>query len=202
MLDFFIILVAAWAILTGWFHGFLKEIASSLGFFLGLYIAARCYVNFESVLVPRGSDANFFTALLAFLIIWIVVPMLLGMLAVALTQFVERIHLGFLNQLGGIIVSLLKYGILLSCIFNAMSYLHIIDDTNTAESHFYQPVKGLASKAIHFVMGEGTHVNWGTETVVEDSLANDTVWIERTPVDSENSEYRQNIKAGKPATSK
>ena len=45
-IDFIILLLAIWAVYRGWRAGFLKEIISMIGFFVGLFLAAALYSNF------------------------------------------------------------------------------------------------------------------------------------------------------------
>ena len=43
MLDIFLLIVLLWAIYDGWHDGFVKQLASAVGFLLGLFVAATFY---------------------------------------------------------------------------------------------------------------------------------------------------------------
>ena len=93
-----ILLYGTW---RGWKNGLLKEVISFLGFFLGLYYA---YYHYKEI----GYG------IFGFLLIWIGVPLVLGILAWAITKVLDHIIIiGKLNKLLGAIVGCLKYALLL-----------------------------------------------------------------------------------------
>ena len=173
--DIFILAVLVWAAYQGWRDGFLKQAVSSVGFFVGLVVAALCYRQFGHYLAVNGTMANAFTSIVAFFLLWIVVPIMLGFFANVLTKTLKAIRLGCLNSLAGVLVSMLKYTILLSCVLNAMSMLRIMDEKRTAESHLYEPVRSVLSIAF-------THVSdYVRSHNTDDADTSDTVWVELQP---------------------
>ncbi|MBP5380979.1 MAG: CvpA family protein [Bacteroidaceae bacterium] len=110
-----ILLYGTW---RGWKNGLLKEVISFLGFFLGLYYA---YYHYKEI----GYG------IFGFLLIWIGVPLVLGILAWAITKVLDHIIIiGKLNKLLGAIVGCLKYALLLGCL------LLVIDYVREAKSKF------------------------------------------------------------------
>lgn len=180
MTDIFIIVVAIWAIINGWRNGLLREITSSVGFLVGLFIAASCYSSFGKYLAVNGSEGNVITSLVAFAILWIVTPIALGVAANILTKICKTIHLGGLNSLAGAAVSLLKYTILLSCILSAMSALHILNEERTADSKLYQPVSGIVSGIVDWALDDNTDPDQHFTPAERPATAtqNDTLWID------------------------
>ena len=180
MTDIFIIVVAIWAIINGWRNGLLREITSSVGFLVGLFIAASCYSSFGKYLAVNGSEGNVITSLVAFAILWIITPIALGVAANILTKICKTIHLGGLNSLAGAAVSLLKYTILLSCILSAMSALHILNEERTAGSRLYQPVKGIVSSIVDWALADEANPDQPFTPADRPASAtqNDTIWID------------------------
>ena len=120
MIDLFVIILVLWAAFSGWRNGFLKEIISSAGFLIGLFVAATCYATLGKYLSVDGTETNMFTSIVAFFILWIIVPIALGFVANLLTKAMKGIQLGMPNSILGALVGILKYALLISCVFNAM----------------------------------------------------------------------------------
>lgn len=124
-IDFIILLLAIWAVYRGWRAGFLKEIISMIGFFVGLFLAAALYSNFGEYLAPKIGASPGVSDVIAFILIWVVVPILLGMVANILTKALKGMKLGLPNSILGAALSTMKYLVLMSCIFNVMSAIGI-----------------------------------------------------------------------------
>ncbi len=177
MLDIFILVVLAWAVLSGWRNGLIKEIASAIGFLFGLFIAATCYSTFGSYLAVNGSEGNMITSIAAFFILWICAPIVLGLAANVLTKCFKNTFIGGINSIGGIVVSVIKFTILLSCILSAMSALHILNEERTADSKLYEPVKGVLSTLVDWAITPKDEVNTITPAD-KAATAGDTIWVD------------------------
>ena len=107
-IDFIILLLAIWAVYRGWRAGFLKEIISMIGFFVGLFLAAALYSNFGEYLAPKIGASPGVSDVIAFILIWVVVPILLGMVANILTKALKGMKLGLPNSILGAALSTMK----------------------------------------------------------------------------------------------
>ena len=143
MIDLFILVLMIWAAFNGWRNGFIKEVVSSVGFLAGLLIAATCYSTFGEYLAVTGTETNMFTSVVAFFLLWIVVPIVLGLVANILTKALKGMQLGLPNSILGALVSLVKYVVLISCVLNVMQALHILNEEKTVDSKLYAPVTGV-----------------------------------------------------------
>lgn len=150
-IDFIILLLIIWAIYKGWQAGFIKEIMSMIGFFAGLLVAAALYSNFGEYLAPRIGAAPAVSDIIAFVMLWVIVPILLGLVANILTKALKGMKMGLPNSVLGAVVSTLKYMVLMSCIFNVMSFTGMISSAKAKESLLYEPVKGSLEKAFHLM---------------------------------------------------
>ena len=171
-IDIFIVILFLWSAYSGWKQGFLKEVVSAVGFLVGLLIAATCYSTLGEYLTKAGSEFGVMTNVVAFFLLWIIVPIVLGFIANMLTHALKGLKLGLPNSLLGSLVSILKYIILISCVFNVMSALHIMNEERTRGSYLYEPAKGALSFA--FSNFKGTQSDEPADKVMSD-----TIWIEK-----------------------
>ena len=99
-----IIALLLYGAIRGIINGFLKELASMTGFFIGLFLAWKYYEQ-------TGGGV------LAFLGIWIVTPITLGILASLVTKFLDWTLVGGLaNRLLGCIFGVVKWAALIICV--------------------------------------------------------------------------------------
>ena len=139
-LDIFIGIILIFALVRGLMNGFVKELASTIGFLVGLFVAATCYETLGEYLTVDGSEVNMFTSIVAFLLLWIIVPIIFGLLATLITKALDLTALGIANRIGGGILSMAKYLVLLSCVLNVMVSLNILNNERTEGSVMLEPV--------------------------------------------------------------
>ena len=108
-LDIFICVIIGFALVRGFLNGFIKEVASAVGFLLGLLVAITCYEQFGEYLKVDGTEVNMFTSIVAFLLLWIIVPIIFGLLATLLTKALDLTALGIANRIGGGLLSIAKF---------------------------------------------------------------------------------------------
>lgn len=177
MLDIFIIIVAVWAVFSGWRNGLFKEIATGMGYLFGLLIAATCYSAFGEYLAVKGTQVNMMTSIIAFFILWIVAPIALGLAANLVTKVLDHAHLGGINRLAGSAVSLLKFTVLLSCVLSVMSALGILNERRTRDSVLYEPIKSMLSSVIDWAIDDDVRPMEQVDGPAT-TTAGDTTWIE------------------------
>lgn len=170
-IDLFICVLAVWAIYNGWNNGFVKEIFSTLGVIAGLVVAAIVYnVWGKDFLAVTGSETNMVLSVGMFLILWILLPLVFGLVANVLTRAIKGIQLGFVNSLLGVVFSVGKFALLLSCVLNMMTALDILGESKKAESHLYEP----AVQLLPFVSNQ-VEKQHGKASETE---KNDTLWVD------------------------
>lgn len=174
MIDIFILVVVLWAIFNGWKTGVIKEVTSTIGTLLGLLIAATCYSAFGEYLAVNGSETNMVTSIIAFFLLWIVVPIVLGFAANVITHSLKGMQLGMPNSILGALISVVKYLIILSCVLNVMQSLNILNTEKAKNSHLLSPVTG----ALQVFFPEDT-----TKVLPPDTTRTatpDTIWVDMT----------------------
>jgi uncharacterized membrane protein required for colicin V production len=147
-LDIFIAIVLLFALVRGLMNGLFKELASTIGFLLGLLVAATCYETLGEYLTVDGSEVNMLTSIVAFLLLWIVVPIVCGLLATFLTKVIKDSALGTLNRIGGGLLSMAKFLVLISCVLNVMAELRILNKERAEGSVMAAPVQSITKFAI------------------------------------------------------
>ena len=96
-------------------NGFLKELASMTGFFIGLFLAWKYYEQIGG-------------GVIAFLAIWIVTPITLGILASLVTKLLDWTLVGgLMNRLLGCIFGITKWAVLILCVMVMTGQVEYLD---------------------------------------------------------------------------
>lgn len=99
-----VLIILLYGAIMGLKNGFLKELASMTGFFIGLFLAWKYYDQ-------TGGG------ILAFLGIWIVTPIALGILASMATKLLDWTLVGgLMNRLLGCVFGITKWAALIICV--------------------------------------------------------------------------------------
>ena len=186
MLDLFIIVVILWSLYNGWRAGFIREALSSTGLLVGLLGASFVYSTLgDALVIATGNQVNMVTNIIAFFLLWIIIPLVLGFAATLLTKMLGKLHLGSINSASGAALSFIKYLCLLSCILTAMYSLGILNEERVQKSVCYPPVSGVLSWAVDAVFAESNDASTDsshqrtTPSNAKDNNASDTVWVQR-----------------------
>lgn len=149
---FIIVLIAgAW---KGWSNGLLKEALGLVGVFVGLYVAYLLYEQVGYQLAPHIGCSPTVGGIIAFALIWIGVPILLGILGSLLTKLLEWAGLDSVNSLGGAIVSIIKFAIILGALCNVLSITHLVKEESQQNSILFEPLKKTTSIAFELAKSQ------------------------------------------------
>lgn len=136
--------LGAW---RGWSNGLLKEVLGLIGVFAGFYVAYLLYEQVGCQLAPRIGTSPSVASILAFALIWMGVPLLLGLVGSLLTKILEWMGLGGVNNLGGVLVSLVKFWLILGAFANVLSITHLVPEETQQQSVLFEPLKQSTSIA-------------------------------------------------------
>jgi len=139
-----VLLMGAW---KGWSNGLLKEVLGLIGVFVGLYVARLLYEQVGEHLAPHLGTAPAVANIIAFALLWMGVPILLSILGSLLTRFLKLVGLNGINRIGGTLVSLVKYVLLLGVLCNVLSITHLVTEEMQQTSRFFHPLKQTTSLA-------------------------------------------------------
>lgn len=163
--DIIILVVLAVGSFRGWQSGLFRQIASVAGVILGLLVASMLYMTLGDWLTLQMEMQRGVAYALAFIMIWIGVPLALSVIAYCLTKTMETLCLGWLNRLGGAAIGAMKYLLLLSCVINVMVRLQFMNDPSDTGSRFYKPLKSVSGIFFDYC---ADHVRRITEKGIED----------------------------------
>ena len=111
MLEIICLALLLYGAFRGWKNGFVKEVISFTGIFLGFYVAYQLF---------KYAHVGW----LEFIFIWIAVPLVLNAIAWLLTKLLDEILVvDTLNKLMGAVVGFLKFAFLIGCIIMAVYYV-------------------------------------------------------------------------------
>lgn len=147
-LDIIILVVLGAGAILGFSKGFLKQLASLLGLVAGLLIAKALYATVaERVFLPL-TDSLTVAQGIAFVVIWLAVPLAFLLLASLLTKAMEAVSLGWVNRLLGAVLGALKAALLVSLLVCVVEYIDtdntILKKTKKQESVLYYPMEKFA----------------------------------------------------------
>ena len=143
--------IGAW---RGWTNGLLKEVLGLVGVFAGLYVAHLLYEQVGCQLAPHIGTSPSIASIIAFVLIWMGVPILLGLVGALLTKVLEWAGLGGVNNLGGALVSLVKYWLILGAFTNVLSITHLVSEEIQQNSVLFQPLKQTTSIAFELAKSQ------------------------------------------------
>ena len=96
-LDIIILVVLGLGVLLGLLKGALKQLAGLLGLVVGLLAAKALYATVAEEVFSRVTDNMTVAQVLAFLAIWVVVPLLFWAVACLLTKAMDAFCLGWVT---------------------------------------------------------------------------------------------------------
>lgn len=144
LLDIVLGLPLIWAIYQGWIKGFILQLATLAGLFIGLWGAGKLSNYLGPILKANYGYTSDYTHITLYAICLIVIIILVYILGMILTNFIKIVALGIPNRIAGIVFSLIKYWILISFIVfyieKTNNQLLYMDSTLTQKSFFYSPM--------------------------------------------------------------
>lgn len=157
-IDIIIIVLLVFGLARGYIDGFVKELASLLALILGIWGA----IKFSSWTAERLYDyfemTGKYVGIIAFLVTFIIIVIIVHFVGIIVDKFVEKISLGFLNSLLGLIFGVFKTALILSVIFTILNAFDarrpFLPRKQIENSRLYSPVADIAP-AIFPIIGEG-----------------------------------------------
>jgi membrane protein required for colicin V production len=152
--DILFILVLAVGAWKGWTNGLLKEVLGLIGVFVGLYVAHLLYEQVGYQLAPHIGTSPSVASIIAFALIWMGVPILLGLVGSLLTKLIEWAGLDSINSLAGSLVSLVKFWLILGAFCNVLSITHLVTEETQQRSTLFEPLKRTTAIAFELAKSQ------------------------------------------------
>lgn len=147
-IDSILLIIIGVGAVIGFIQGFIKQLATILGLVVGLLAAKTLYASLAERLCPMVTDSMTVAQVLAFIVIWIAVPLLFTLIAFFLTKAMEAIALGCINRWLGAALGALNFLLitsLLICMIEFFDSNHtLIEQTKKEESVLYYPIESFA----------------------------------------------------------
>lgn len=148
-IDIIIIVWIGIGVILGLMKGFVKQMASIVGLVAGLLVARALFGSVADWLAPALGTSVTIAQILAFVMIWVAVPLGFAFVAALLTKALDAVHLGWLNRWLGSGLGALKYMILVGMVIHVIEYIdrkdEMISQTKKQESVLYYPMRDLSS---------------------------------------------------------
>ena len=148
VIDIIILVLLLVGVITGYRMGFIKQLAVLTGLVLGLIVAKALYGVVGDRLTGIVSDNTSLAHLCAFILIWLVVPLVFSLVASVITKALEIISLGWLNRLLGAALGAVKWVLFISVFICVLDFIDadgkIVSQDLREESILYKPIGAVA----------------------------------------------------------
>ena len=150
MLDVIVLAVLAVGLWQGVSDGFVKSLCSFAGFFIGLLVAYTSYLMVGEKIAPHlGKNAQA-APILAFIALWVAVPVALNFAGTILTKFLDFICLGGLNKVGGACLGVVKYFLGATLVLYALVMMNMVSMDTVDNSFFGNNMIALAEYILEY----------------------------------------------------
>lgn len=123
------------------------QICSLAGILIGIYLALE-YGTYIGAKLQLNSEA---APVVGFIIVLLATMVVITLVAYAVRKLFRFVGLGMLDIILGIVVSIVKYAVVMSVLFSAFSRLNkgfdIVEDRTIDESILYNPIKNISTMA-------------------------------------------------------
>ena len=135
--------------ILGFSKGALRQVATLVGLVAGLLLARALYATVgERMALELGTSATV-AQIIAFFLIWLLVPVALLWVASVISRVMEIVNLGILNRLAGAVVGAIKYALLVSMVIHFIEFIdtkdELIQRTVKQTSLLYYPMEDMGN---------------------------------------------------------
>ncbi|SHG64403.1 membrane protein required for colicin V production [Salegentibacter echinorum] len=156
--DIILALILLYGVVQGFFRGLLAEVASLVGFVVGIYAA----IHFSYILSDFFSEnLNWDTEyvnLIAFAITFILIVFIISLAGKILTKMAGFVALGIVNKLLGAAFGFIKIAFVTSVIimfFAATNEdINLVEEESLERSQLYSPIKSIAPAILPSIIRE------------------------------------------------
>ncbi|KAA6350806.1 hypothetical protein EZS27_001794 [termite gut metagenome] len=125
--------------------GLVWQVATILGLILGFTIAKHLYAYIAEKYVSSITNSLTIAQIIAFIAIWLIVPIVFSLAGALLTKIINAASLGCFNRSLGAVLGVIKYMFLIGVMIHILDRFdsgnHIISQNKKDTSAFYYPLK-------------------------------------------------------------
>lgn len=150
VIDIVILAIIGIGAFSGFLRGFIHQLATIAGLAVGFFAARALYLVAAEKMALYITDASLTVLqIIAFIGIWVIVPLLFTLAASLLTHAVDLLSLGAFNRILGIVLGAAKWVLIVGLLINVLDYVDadnsLIGKTKKEESTLYYPIKNIIS---------------------------------------------------------
>ena len=154
-IDIILLLFLLYGAYKGFREGFIIEVATLLGLFLGVYVSIKYSSYTEDILTVFFNLSTKYISYIALAITFIVVIVAVYVLGKILTKFVDILSLGLINKMLGTVLGVVKYfvivGVLLLIVDALNSKFQFLSEETLSNSQLYTPFLSLAKEIYNYI---------------------------------------------------
>jgi membrane protein required for colicin V production len=141
----------------GFKKGLVWQVITIAGLVLGFIVAKYLYVYVAEKYISPVTNSFTVAQIIAFVGIWILIPLVFSLAGVLLTKAVDVVSLGCFNRLLGAAFGAVKYVFLIGMLICVLDYFdirhHVLSREKKEASLFYYPLKAFAGKVFPVIIG-------------------------------------------------
>lgn len=157
-IDGVIIFILIVSVISGFWNGFIKEVASLAALILGIWGAIRFSSFTAGKLYDYFDMTGQYVGIIAFIVTFLVIVVVIHFIGIIADRIVTSVSLGLINRLLGMGFGLLKSVLIMSVIFVVLNVIDskkpFLPKDKIESSMFYNPISDIAP-AIFPIIGEG-----------------------------------------------
>jgi membrane protein required for colicin V production len=154
-IDIILLILLLLSAINGFRKGFVEELAGLAALLLGIWAALHFSGLVAQLLAENFGFHNRYLHGISFLVTFIIVLILVNIIGAFVSTLVKAIHLGFLNQLAGLVFGIIKGALVLSVflvLFNKLDEdVHLLSRDAKAGSRLFFPIKNFAPSIFPFL---------------------------------------------------
>jgi membrane protein required for colicin V production len=141
----------------GFKKGLVWQAITIAGLVLGFIVAKYLYIYVAEKYISSVTDSFTAAQIIAFIGIWIFIPLVFSFVGVLLTKVVDVVALGCFNRLLGAAFGIVKYMFLIGAVICVLDYFdvrhRVLSREKKEASLFYYPLKTFAGKVFPVIIG-------------------------------------------------
>ena len=148
VIDIIVYSLLAFAIYNGWKRGVTLQVCSLAGLLIGIYLALAYRDVVSGYLNLTGDSAP----VIGFIVVLLATMVVVTMVGYAIRRLFHLVGFGVLDIILGIVVSIVKYALLLSILFSTFDRINttfkMVDQSVLNDSKLYRPIIKISDFAI------------------------------------------------------
>lgn len=148
--DYIVLVVVGVSIVMSMMRGAVRELLALVGWVIAFYVA-RTYSPQLIPLLPEAIPSESLKVLAAFIILMLAVLLIVSLLSIALSSFIKKIGLNWLNRFVGALFGLVR-GVFIVCVLVMLAGLTSLPkDTRWTNAMFSSPLEVLVTQVLPYL---------------------------------------------------